>query len=357
MNNKKILFVCAGLGGGISKIIRFVSESCIDNFEKVYLLHRGRENVNDIPHKEIIEIISPINQSEGTLLWRYEHILQIRNEIKRIAPNIVCCFGTEQCCMVAMAMIGLRDIKLVLCDRGDPYTLPRMWKIISKWAFNQASNCIFQLKKQGEWYGEKVMDRSVVIPNAYFSSNSVIPHVGVRKKTIVSVGRFVYEKRYEVLIEAFKIVYEKHPEYRLIIYGDGPYKNRYHELLEKYNLINVVELPGYTNNSASAINDAGVFVLSSLYEGIPNSLIEAMAIGVPTVSTNCTPGGPDFLTDHGKRGLLVPVNDVKALADNICQIIEQPSLGITLSQRGQEIINILDKDKIKKKWLNFLCNI
>lgn len=355
--SKSILFLCAGYGGGISKMLRFVMSICVGQFSQVSLLHRGRESDNDTIPDCVNEIVIPFDKSKLVLIRRYRQICDIRKEILRIKPNVVCCFGSEMSVMLAFALIGIRGIAIIQAERGDPYTNPLIWKILSKWAFSRADYCVFQLDKQGQWYGKNVMSRSVVIPNAFIPTGNIETITRKSQKSIVSVGRFVYEKRYEVLIEAFKKVHDKHPDYSLILYGDGPYRDKYNHLIETYGLSGCVQMPGYTHNSMKSISTAGIFVLPSLYEGIPNSLIEALAVGVPTVSTDCTPGGPDFLTDHGRRGLLVPVDSVDSMADSICKIIESQKLADELSGLGQEIITHLDKHRIAILWKEFFCSV
>lgn len=357
LEDKSILFTCAGFGGGISKMIRYVSSICTGEFKHVFLLHRGRESKNDVAPEGVQEIEVPVDFNENTPCWRWKQICGIRREIKRVHPDAVCCFGSEQALMVALAMIGLKDIKLIQCDRGDPYTLSKKWHILAKWAFRRADNCVFQLEKQGRWYGDKVMLCSAVIPNAFIPTGEVKPYKGKRNKTIVSVGRFSPEKQYEVLIDAFREVHTRHPEYRLILHGEGPSREKYNAMIAEYGLKDCVELPGYAYDAMNAIRNEGIFVLSSLREGIPNALIEALAMGIPTVSTDCTPGGPDFLTNHGRRGLIVPVNDSKAMATSICKIIENPDLAASLSNLGQEIIPLLEKEYISKLWLDFFKKV
>ena len=352
MINKSVLFACAGYGGGIGKMLRFVMGICLNDFGHVSLLHRGRESENDVIPEGVEEIKIPFNYNRSLPIWRLRQINDIRREIKRCRPDVVCCFGSEMAVMVAAATIGLK-VKLILAERGDPYTFSKGWARLARWAFNRADNCVFQLEKQCHWYGDQVMKKSTVIPNAFIPTGEVIPYEGKRKETIVSVGRFVYEKRYEILIEAFKIVHERFPQYQLVIYGEGPYQSKYEQMIKMFQLEDAVIFPGYTTNAMGVIHDASVFVLPSLYEGIPNTLIEALAIGVPTVSTDCTPGGPDFLTDHGRRGLLVPVNDAARMAEAICRILETPQLSKKLSQLGQEIVPLLEKERIASLWSEF----
>lgn len=91
--------------------------------------------------------------------------------------------------------------------------------------------------------------------------------------------------------------------------------------------------------------------------GIPNVLIEAMSVGVPAVATDCTSGGPAFLTDNGKRGLLVSVDDVDAMADAICKILESPKLSEQLSEAGKEICSLLEEKSIAKQWVDMFTQI
>lgn len=351
--NSSILFMCAGFGGGLGKMLRFVSSACVGQFGSVMLLHRGAESLNDVAPSGVEEIVIPVSKRSSMLKWRWSQIQYIRKIVSEKQPDIICSFSTETAAMGTIALLGMKHGKVVLAERGDPFTFPLIWKCLSQLAYLKADNCVFQLEKQGMWYGKMVMKKSTVIPNPYVPTGEVVPFSGEREKQIVSVGRFVAEKRFEVLIDAFKVVHEVYPDFRLVIFGDGPFRSKYEQMIQAYGLEDCVDLPGYSKNAMNDIRDSSVFVLSSLYEGIPNTLIEALSIGVPTVSTDCTPGGPDFLTDHGRRGLLVPVNDVKAMSAAIIKIISNPSFANQLSVLGREIISDFDKEKIASKWVQF----
>lgn len=354
MDERTILFTCAVYGGGIGKMLNYVLNICLREFKHVMIIFREQDYA--IPKG--VEIIEIPKSSTLMPVWRFRQIRDMRRKIKLVRPDIVCCFGSEQAVMVAVALIGLGNIKLVQADRSDPYMRKKIWSIFVKWAFNCADRCVFQLPKQGLWYGKKIIEKSIIIPNAVLNLNDVAQcTTRTRRPFVVGVGRFVYEKKFEDLIKAFNVIHEKHPEYNLVIYGDGPYRRKYEQIINELNLQDCVKLPGYVNNVIDAIKDASVYVLSSLYEGMPNSLMEAMAAGVPTVSTDCSPGGPEFLTDYGRRGLLVPVNDSDAIADAVCRIIENPKLSLELSYKGKEIIDLFSEDKISVKWINLFHSI
>ena len=142
-----------------------------------------------------------------------------------------------------------------------------------------------------------------------------------------------------------------------LLYGEGDYLIEYEKLIKELSLEGFVELPGYIRNVASCIREDGIFVLSSDFEGIPNALIEAMSVGLPCVATDCTPGGPAFLTNNGERGLLVPIQDVDAMAGAIISLIEGPSLAASLAKKATDIVSLLNIDVINKMWIDSFKNI
>lgn len=354
-NNKNILFACAGFSGGVAKMITYVSSLCLKEFNQVSLLYTSCRDTALSHNINRYQIQN--TQTRFKYLNRLLAINNLRKTIKEISPDIICCFGTEIAVMVSISVLGMKNIKIVHADRADPYNLSFLWGILSKWAFRTADHCIFQLEKQQLFYGKNVIKKSTIIPNAYIATGAFNDSIEICEKKIVSVGRFVYQKGFDTLIRAFEIVHSRHPEYKLIIYGDGPLKSNYIQLINSLNLNENVEMPGYTQNSMASIKNASVFVLSSRFEGIPNSLIEALAIGIPTVSTDCSPGGADFLTNHGERGLLVPIDDASKMAHSICQIIEDTNLAQNLRLRGKEIVSMLEPNKINHLWIKILSSI
>jgi len=148
-----------------------------------------------------------------------------------------------------------------------------------------------------------------------------------------------------------------YPDYNLIIYGQGSLKSSYEQLVERLHIKDRVCFPGYTNDVRNSIIDSSVFVLPSRFEGMPNVLIEAMSVGVPVVACDCTPGGPAFLTDNGKRGVLVRVNDPIAISEGIKRVLDSNEYSLQLSKTEIDIKKILDKEKIDNKWIEVFSDI
>lgn len=354
---RRITLVCSVIKyGGVGKILSFVADTLLSEGWSIEVLSLQNEERPDFLPEGASFISIPKVMSNNKLFWRIKKLRLIRTELKRISTKTICTFGSEPSVMVRLATLGMKDVTVVSAERSDPYTLPKFWRIMSSWAYSNSDYCVFQLEKQRDFYGEKVRKKSYVIPNAFIPKGEV-KETRERRKVIVSAGRFVYQKGYDTLIRAFAIVNRTHPDYMLELYGGGDEQPLYERIIEENNLKGNVKLFGYVNNISEIISGSSVFVLSSRFEGIPNVLIEAMSAGVPTVATDCTPGGPAFLTDNGKRGLLVPVDDVKAMAKAINRIIEDSELSKQLSTSGREICVILDKDKIARQWVDMFNKI
>jgi len=149
---------------------------------------------------------------------------------------------------------------------------------------------------------------------------------------LLGIGRLVEQKDFPTLIRAFHIVKERLPV-RLIILGEGPERPRLESLIQKLGLENDVILPGFTENPYAYMARASIFVLSSAWEGFSNSLVEAMAVGAPVVSTDCESGSSEILL-NGKYGRLAPVGDAAALADAISATLHKPPMPARLKERA-----------------------
>lgn len=356
MNNnlpdKKILFVVSQLKvGGAAKMIKYVANLCVSHFGDVSLLTYYDDYTPDDVDGAINRINLNVKATGVIPIWRIRAYYRLRKIIKNGKYDIICSFLPDISTMSLLAAIGTHSI-VVSAERGDPYQFSKFWKILMGWTYKHSDYCIFQLEQARDFFQKEVVLHSFVIPNPYVPENNVQPYDGKRRKTIVSAGRFAVQKRFDVLIEAFALVHKKHHEYKLILYGEGDCFSEYKHLAKKFQIEDYIDFPGYVRNVSSLIREEGIFVLSSDYEGIPNSLIEAMSMGMPVVATDCTPGGASFLTKEGERGLLVPTGNAKEMASAIIKLIENPSLAKSLSEKAKGVIEDLDINVINTMWIN-----
>jgi glycosyltransferase involved in cell wall biosynthesis len=353
---KIITFICNKISmGGLEKMVKFVANSCVDVYDEVYLLSIF-ESENFMPIKSEINIIKMrikedwLGSNKNKIKSFYHHLLvmiKLRKIIRNINPQIVCAFGSDVAFITRTALLGV-NTKVIASERGDPNSYNKKTKIFTQFAYSRCDGLSFQTVGARNYFSKKIQEKSVVIPNPYYPrDDKQIPFEGERKKTIVAAGRFVEPKGFDLLIKAFSIVKQSFPEYKLRIYGDGPCQDDYLELIKKLNLSDSVSFPGKVLNLSGAIREDGVFVLPSrALEGIPNVIIDAMTIGVPVVATDCSPGGPAMLTDNGKRGVLVSLNDIEALSKGIIKVISDPLYAKHISKEGLVLREELNKEKI-----------
>lgn len=153
-------------------------------------------------------------------------------------------------------------------------------------------------------------------------------------RVILGIGRFMPQKDFPLLLRAFARVKRQANDTKLILLGDGPDRRELRSLAKDLNIEGGVDMPGFVSNPYAYLSRASLFVLSSIHEGLPTVLVEALACGCPVVSTNC-PSGPDEILEGGTWGPLVPVGDVSALAQAMITTLESPPDAAQLKQRAE----------------------
>lgn len=175
-----------------------------------------------------------------------------------------------------------------------------------------------------------------------------------KNPVIINIGRLTKQKGQKCLIRAFKIVADQIPKIKLVILGEGELEKDLKNLVKELGLDNDVFFLGWQKNPFKFLARAKVFVLSSLWEGLPNTLIEALACGVPAISTDC-PSGPDEIIENGKNGILVPIKDEKSLSRAIIKILSNPSFSQELVQNGRTRAQDFSIKNIINKYEQVLC--
>lgn len=176
-------------------------------------------------------------------------------------------------------------------------------------------------------------------------------------KAIISIGRLDYQKRYDNLINAWKIVYKKHPDWNLDIYGEGQLRNQLQKQIDKLRLSSSITLCGRTPNITEKYAQHSIYVMSSRAEGLGLVLLEAASCSLPLISYDCHSGPKDIIVD-GKNGYLIPqVGDTTAMADRICKLIEDANLRRQMGMNAKLMVKKFSPTKIKEQWIAMLQTI
>lgn len=171
----------------------------------------------------------------------------------------------------------------------------------------------------------------------------------LENKKVISVGRLVHQKGYDLLINVWKKVIEKCPEWTLDIYGEGELREVLQEKINNYKLENSIFLRGIEKNIQDKYLESSIYVMSSRYEGFGMVLVEAQACGLPIVSFDCPCGPKDIVTD-GEDGFLCKVGDINDMANKIIYLIENEDKRKTTGEKARKSsLNFLE-NKIMNKW-------
>lgn len=359
-NGKKLLFHINSMGkGGAERVVSVLSEMFAkDGYEIVIVtLWRAKE---EYPLAEGIRRINLGDDGKlkaaGRIRLAVGRLRTLRRVIGKENPDLVISFCNKANFRCAYCMFGMK-IPLLVSVRNDPRIdyLPHKYGVYRM--ERKASGCVFQTEDARRCFGERLQKKSRVIRNPIDEKYlSVEEEKFERLKYLVTVGRLSAQKNQLLLLKAFSMIRKELPEYQLRIYGEESeqgIKEQLAEYIRQEQMQNCVFLMGSSDHLEREIRDASLFLLSSDYEGMPNALMEAMAMGIPVISTDCPSGGPAELIEDGVSGLLVPVGDEKELALAAIRVLKDPELWERLSRNGMKIRKQVSPDRIYKEWKEF----
>ncbi len=337
--------------------------------ELVYLLHRNeppltqdtitcvRFEENDLPPKHAGDYIpnpdtaqkkkarKQLEQLEEIYVNRIYQYVKKHPEYKVISWMTFCNIAT------AAALNSLpNDFAFAECTSPDvEFPADSGFNYLKELFYPRASAAFFQTREMRDFYTYLPEIQSFVIPNPILAQ--LPPEAAkTRTKNIVNFCRVEKPKNLELLIDAFSALHRQYPQYRLHIYGDGSEKERLISIVNQQNLHDYITFFDFTPEVHSKVINDAMFVSTSNREGISNSMIEAMALGIPTICTDCHGGGARAIIKDGENGLLVPMKDKQALLAAMSRIIESPELSHRLSQKGAELRTTLSIRNIGEKW-------
>ena len=254
-----------------------------------------------------------------------------------------------------------KSTKVIISERGDPAQSSdsKTTAAFMKTEFPKAEDIVFQSPDAQKWYLENTPAKGTVIFNP-IKPDLPEPYNGEIKKRIVNFCRISAQKNLIMLVDAFAEFHEEFPEYKLDIIGDpvgndaDGYIDSVKEHIKKLNCEDCIHIIPARKDIHDYIKDYSMFVSSSDYEGMSNSMLEAMAMGLPCVCTDCPAGGARAVIKDGENGLLTPVGDSHALYLAMKKIAENPELANKLSQNSVKIREEQSVDKIIKKWMELI---
>lgn len=355
------LYISSLRKGGAERVIANLA-SYFDSagYRVVLVTTRIAETEYDVPDNVVRRISEPSEDQLGKgrisdFMTRFHTLRSIWREEK---PDVILSFIGKNNMMAILTSFGMK-IPVAVSVRGEPSEeyYSRGLRFLARNLFRFADCVILQTKQCLSFFPKGVRKKAVILKNPINPSFFRERYEGERDKTIVAVGRIDENKNHEMLIRAFAKIADEFPEYQLIIYGEGDKRKAMQELVLQMGLKDRIFLPGSIEHVAETIYKTRVFVLSSNTEGMPNTLIEAMLMGLTVIATDCPCGGPAELIRNGVNGLLTPVGDVEKMRENLQFLLnnlhEADKMGISAMKTG----DIYRPEKVYGEWQKCLENL
>lgn len=353
----KIAFVVGSLsGGGAERVVSELASMLAEKKNEVYvLLIASIKNTYHLSDK--VSVIDCSQKYNYRGIGFVKRVSNIRNKIKRINPDVTVSFTVAVNLYTILSCMGLKT-QLVLAERNDPRFDPvdKKSRIMRNILYPFADYYVFQTEGEKDYFSNSIQNKSTVIYNPV---NPDMPSVykGHRRKVFVTAARLESQKNIKMAIDAFKKVNEVYPDYCFEIYGNGSLRDELKKYIEYQELSEKVHLMGSSNTIYEDIKDCFAFLLSSNYEGMSNSMLEAMALGLPVISTDYPSGGAREIIKDGVNGFLVPVGDSASMAEKMKVLIDDCELQKSMSDEACKVKHLLNIDKISESWISYFEGI
>lgn len=349
---KECFFVTPNLAnGGAERVTALLANQLRkENIKTSVVYMKDRQTVyplqKDVP---VYFFGEPGNQVERIA----KKIFRLRKLMKKHPDAVYIAMLPYETIYTYIASLGL-PCRVINSVRNDPSSMRKKIDVlIKKFVYPRADRIVFQTEEARNYFPDKVRKKGVVIPNPI---SGCLPErfEGERKREIVTVGRMAEQKNYPLLLNAYAEIHRKYPDWKLKIFGEGELKEEIYRLCKRLEIVDAVEFCGFVENPAEQIRKSGMFVLSSDYEGISNAMLEAMAIGLPCICTDCPAGGARMMIRDHENGILVPVRNEKRLAEAMEELIGNIDLAEKISIRATDIKEKLSAEKIAEEWGRYL---
>lgn len=350
---KSVAFIIPriGKGGAERVVVNIANQMADDGYSvKIFTILSGEVNYK---LSEKVHHIHLNVESRNRFVRIVKRFFTLRRFIKRCDADTIIAFDRYYGILCSL----YAGKKVIGSERNDPYSnMPRksFQKYVRDYLYQRVDHVVFQTEYAQDYFSKEIQKHSSIIPNPVAAAVLPDPYTLARDHRIVTACRLTQQKNLPMMIDAFAAFNEIHPGYELVIYGEGHLLESLKEYAIEKGIGDRVFFPGYVNDLPEIMNSAAMYVSSSDYEGISNSMLEAMAIGLPVVCTDCPAGGAAMVIENGVNGFLIPVRQPEEMTKAMCRIVEEPERSRTMSGYAVKVRETYSIHNVAKQWENLL---
>ena len=343
---KRVLILIDSIGrAGAQRVASYLASGLADKCSVVLMTYRENEKTYRTDPRVHLMCMPKFNYGRKEKL--YARYLRNVKKIYQIDVSLSMLY-----IMNCLNVCTKGEERVIVSERNNPMiAYPDRYQKCRE-IYDQADHVIFQTEEVRSMFSETTRAHSSVLPNPV----SVTCYAGdTRKQRIVNAARLHKNKNQELLIRAFAAFLPGHSGYTLSFYGDGPEESALRKLAQELGVGDRVIFHGNVPDIHEQIADAGIFVLSSNVEGMSNALLEAMMMGLPCISTNCT-GSKEVIHD-GDNGLLVEMGNVQALTDAMAYMADHPEEADRMRRKAMQTAEAFRKEKVTLEWERLVLGV
>lgn len=343
-------------GGGAERVVSVLANSLAEDEEVEILTFikgdsfyplKDRVNFSDCGVKRVSKGLF----RKLSLALRFPKVfVKTRRKIKKGGYDVVLSFLEEA--DITLWLIRKTGVKFkwITSERNDPQRKSGLMRRLIKKVYKKSDLLVCQSQAVKDYYSAIPEEKKAVIFNPVDIS-SLPERTPSLNRTVVSVGRLDAQKNFPMLINAFREIKESFPDVKLEIYGEGGERKALQDFIDRLNAGGYITLCGAYKNVLDKVAKAELFVMTSDYEGFPNALLEAAAMGVPCICT-------DFATGTAREIIgedcLVPVGDKNALKEKMAYLLSDKNALLAASELNLSHTKAFDKDIIVQEWEGYL---
>lgn len=348
----KIIYLTASLGsGGAERVVSLLANKMVERGHQVEIICL---KFNDVYYQtdSRVKVTLAMQQTQN----RLTEVFWLRKYLKKQNPDVVIPFTEGVYCFTILSLLGT-GIPIIASERLDPAAMSPIRKVLKRLLLPYADWLVVQTQSIKEYFPESIQKKTSIIYNPVNeeSLSPALPLREGRQNRIISVGRLYPQKNQAMMIRAFAKVADEFSDWQLIIFGEGPLRAELEFLVSSFKLQDRVLLPGRTEYVIEELRKSKIFCMSSDYEGMSNSMIEAICVGLPIVTTDVS--GVKELVENGKNGVVVPCGDVDKLGKTFSELMSNERLMEEYSRNNYSKKELFRIDTIVNQWEQLLNEI